>query len=1082
MRARRLSSVGLVLLIVLGFVLRLVPLGRYVTPDEPAWVERSIRFADALAARDWTSVPSTGHPGVTTMWLGGAGVTLRRWLAPAESAAHLDWIRRLAWLAPENGEAFRHLAFFLPYGRVAVTLVNSVGLLAVYWMLKRLFGRPAAFLSLGLLACDPFLAGHSGLLHTDGLLATFSFASLVAALAGLQEPGRIVWWPLSGFFGGLAILTKIPAVLILPFVLALLVFRHLQLSIPGASWATGKGCLLVTRSLLFVFSTLTVVLALHPGLWSDPVGTLRSLISFTSGHLQSVQRPIFFFGRIMSDPGVLFYPTVYVFRASPIVLFGVIGGVSLLSRVSSERRYTVLVMLAFALLYGVGISLGAKKHGRYILPVFPPLALTAALGLAALMDQVFPKLMAWPPYVLSKRIRLSTLPIPMYQRVGGFILILAQVLIGVAFAAHPLAYYNPLMGGPWTAVEVLPRGWGEGMGAAARWLNQRSDAGGLTVAASSVPPFASIFAGHTVPLEQAAQADYIARELPQVSDASSFDNPAAYTATVGCLEHAVVLTNTAPFEQAAYLSDHAAPDDLILLDADTPLLRRYGGPGELRSVASLPSERSMGQWLEQEASNRGAIWRVASQGASPITAAHLDRRLQDVANPVMTATVDDAFVTQHVLGGLDSNEPPPPSKARFGSQLTLIDGVLPRTVTWPDHLRVVLRWQAPIQPAVDYRVVVTLRDSEGYAWNSVGSLIRNNVNFPTSAWLAGEWADAHYKLSLLPGLPPGRYAVEVSVYDSTTGAGLGATDPGGTFQGTRVRVGEVSVKPTNRSPDVAKADVSEWLRIAAGPLTLLGFDPPRENILSGDSLSFSLAWRADAAVTVDHRVRFQLVGSDDQVEFTAVRPLSIYPTSRWRVGDWFRSYYGLHVPPRLPAGRYRLTLNVLDGQEPPLWEQELVLTEVEVASENRSFALSEEPPHQLVLTFGGDIHLVGYRLAVTDISPGGTLPLTLYWEADGPTDQPYTLFAHLLGPDGELQGQVDRMPGAAPTSRWAAGQVIVDEFVIPVAPDARSGRCRIVIGFYDAAYGNRLSIVDGSGELVPGDQVALPSPVTVSGE
>ncbi|MFN2165467.1 MAG: glycosyltransferase family 39 protein, partial [Anaerolineae bacterium] len=202
----------------LALLLRLAPLGRYVTPDEPAWVYRSIRFADALAARDWAAVPSTGHPGVTTMWLGALNVTLCRLLSPAESTTHLDWIGRMAWLDPENSEAFRHLAFFLPGGRIAVALVTTAGLAILYPLLHRLFDRRLALLALGLLALDPFLSGHSGILHTDALLATFTLLALVATLNGLREPRRAIWWMLSGLFTGLALLTKTPAIILVPFI------------------------------------------------------------------------------------------------------------------------------------------------------------------------------------------------------------------------------------------------------------------------------------------------------------------------------------------------------------------------------------------------------------------------------------------------------------------------------------------------------------------------------------------------------------------------------------------------------------------------------------------------------------------------------------------------------------------------------------------------------------------------------------------------------------------------------------------------------------------------------------------------
>jgi hypothetical protein len=127
------------------------------------------------------------------------------------------------------------------------------------------------------------------------------------------------------------------------------------------------------------------------------------------------------------------------------------------------------------------------------------------------------------------------------------------------------------------------------------------------------------------------------------------------------------------------------------------------------------------------------------------------------------------------------------------------------------------------------------------------------------------------------------------------------------------------------------------------------------------------------------------------------------------------------------------------------------------------------------MTFGERIHLRGYALPDAQVAPGDVIPLTLYWQADGPTDRGYTLFVHLLGPDGLPHGQIDRIPGngSAPTSSWAAGQVIVEEIALPVAADAPPGAYHIAVGFYDASYGDRLVAMDGSGQTLAGDQAIL---------
>ncbi|MGD8245088.1 MAG: glycosyltransferase family 39 protein, partial [Anaerolineae bacterium] len=297
------------LFVVLGFALRLAPLGRYVTPDEPNWVYRSVQFGDALAATDWSAVPPTGHPGLTTMWLGTGGIHLQAILSPEESSRHLSWIRRLAWLDPASGEAFRHLGDLLPWGRIAVALTTSLGLAAVYPLLSHLFQRRVALLTVGLLAFDPFLIGHSGLLHADALLATFILLGLVTAFIGLQRPRWAVWWPLAGFFTGLALLTKSPALILLVFVPLLLGGHHL-LALVKSVGETASLPRLLLHGALFAASSAVTFFALHPGMWDDPVARLLSAFSLAERHVTSVQRPIFFAGRMVLDPGPAFYPLV----------------------------------------------------------------------------------------------------------------------------------------------------------------------------------------------------------------------------------------------------------------------------------------------------------------------------------------------------------------------------------------------------------------------------------------------------------------------------------------------------------------------------------------------------------------------------------------------------------------------------------------------------------------------------------------------------------------------------------------------------------------------------------------------------
>jgi hypothetical protein len=258
---------------------------------------------------------------------------------------------------------------------------------------------------------------------------------------------------------------------------------------------------------------------------------------------------------------------------------------------------------------------------------------------------------------------------------------------------------------------------------------------------------------------------------------------------------------------------------------------------------------------------------------------------------------------------------------------------------------------------------------------------------------------------------------------------------------------------------------------------------PLRAIPSGDVMTLSFVWSATAPPQLDYRVRWRLLDEADSTVLEQVSVLAPYGTSHWRADDSFEVFYDVRIDPELPATTYTLTLDILDPDGRTLWTKDEAVTTVEVLPRERLFDLPAEISHPLDLTLGDAVHLRGFDLNQTKAAPGDTLPLTLYWEADGPTDLDYTVFVHLLGPDGLVHGQVDAFPGggAAPTSSWAAGQVIVDETALPVAEDAPAGIYHVAVGMYDATSGGRLPISDERGDLLADDQALLLIEITVTG-
>ncbi len=130
--------------------------------------------------------------------------------------------------------------------------------------------------------------------------------------------------------------------------------------------------------------------------------------------------------------------------------------------------------------------------------------------------------------------------------------------------------------------------------------------------------------------------------------------------------------------------------------------------------------------------------------------------------------------------------------------------------------------------------------------------------------------------------------------------------------------------------------------------------------------------------------------------------------------------------------------------------------------------------HPLALRLGDAILLRGYTLSQERLAPGERLDLTLYWQATGPIQQPYTVFTQLIDLETlHKAGQRDGVPGCErfPTDRWQPGDIMVDRYAIAVAADAPPGTYSLLVGMYDRNE-ERLPVFDEAGAHL-GDAIVL---------
>jgi hypothetical protein len=119
--------------------------------------------------------------------------------------------------------------------------------------------------------------------------------------------------------------------------------------------------------------------------------------------------------------------------------------------------------------------------------------------------------------------------------------------------------------------------------------------------------------------------------------------------------------------------------------------------------------------------------------------------------------------------------------------------------------------------------------------------------------------------------------------------------------------------------------------------------------------------------------------------------------------------------------------------------------------------------------------LIGYTFEPTTLLPGGTLYLTLQWQATEPMNTDYTVFTHLWDSEGLPVAQSDSQPvsGTRPTSSWMQGEVITDRYGLLVPDTLASGDYTLQIGLYDLASLNRLTLAQPDPSGATPDHVFL---------
>lgn len=238
--------------------------------------------------------------------------------------------------------------------------------------------------------------------------------------------------------------------------------------------------------------------------------------------------------------------------------------------------------------------------------------------------------------------------------------------------------------------------------------------------------------------------------------------------------------------------------------------------------------------------------------------------------------------------------------------------------------------------------------------------------------------------------------------------------------------------------------------------------------------TLTLYWQALQSPTQAYRVALTLLDGQNVPRQTIINPTPGYSVaSHWAAGQLVRDEYTVPLPDDAPAG-YTVQLSLLHP------ENDIPLPIMDAGGDvTMAIARLKQPPLETAVpapatpigTKFGEGIILSHSLVPETFSLREPLELTLVWQVETAVSEDYTVFVHLLTPEGEFVVGQDGQPlaGLYPTSFWGEGEMIVDGR--SWFADVPAGEYQLQVGLYLLATGQRLPVSGPHSEL--GDRVRL---------
>jgi len=418
------------------------------------------------------------------------------------------WINKITLKIAENFlDKELSLLEIYYYPKLSFAIISSILVLIIYLLLNRVFNQKISIITSLLIALNPFLIAHSRIIGTDGLVSLFMIISLILFLLFIKE-NKLYYVLISGFFGMLAIFTKMQGIFLIPFFLFLILFDFIFNLIKKNKIKLVHILKQIVSPIFWAVGCSIVIVLILPVFWTKDYEQILNILNIKYEELNrfliTAHFTRFYLGKIRVEPLYSYYLVVLPFRLTPIsFILAPLAFISIMFKKSNVyvKKYLkyIICFIFYIIFFLVMMSTFNYKGDRLILSVFPAIDILSAISIYILYNLFLDK---YKNKFNSKHIieKLKFIYKNSFYLLVS-VLIIIHIILYIPFFPHYLAYYNPLLGGAKKAAKMFCVGWGEGLYEAAHYLNKKENSKDIEVSSWYDVCLQPYFEGRVYPLK-----------------------------------------------------------------------------------------------------------------------------------------------------------------------------------------------------------------------------------------------------------------------------------------------------------------------------------------------------------------------------------------------------------------------------------------------------------------------------------------------------------------------------------------------------------------------------------------------------